>query len=329
MVRLTILKRTVAHFYRRDKMNPTNSGSSFAARAIKDIKKHRLIYLMALPVLVYYIIFCYVPMYGVLIAFKDYTPTLGIIGSKFVGLKWFIEFFNSYYFVRLIRNTFLISFYSLLWGFPMPIILALLLNEVKNNVFKKAIQTATYLPYFISLVVVCGIIVTFTSSNGVITEFAVRLGLPRGNLMANAEYFRAIYIASGIWQGMGWGSIIYIAALSGIDPGLYEAAMIDGAKRFRQIIHISIPGIMPTIIILLILNIGSLMSVGYEKIILLYGPTTYETADVISSFVYRKGIVENNFAYSSAIGLFNSVINFALLISANKISQKTTEIALW
>jgi putative aldouronate transport system permease protein len=269
-------------------------------------------------------------MYGITISFKEYSPVLGIWGSKFVGFKWFEEFFNSYYFTRLFRNTLLISLYSLLWGFPAPIILALALNEVKSKVFRRSVQTITYLPYFMSLVVVCGIIVSFTSSKGVVTQILSYLfGIPKANMLANPSFFRTIYVSSGIWQGIGWGSIIYMAALSGIDPTLYEAAMMDGAKRFKQIIHITIPGIMPTIIILLILNIGSLMSVGFEKIILLYGPTTYETADVISTFVYRKGIVENNFAYSSAIGLFNSVINFVLIVAANQISKKTTEIALW
>ncbi|MDL2233831.1 ABC transporter permease subunit [Ruminococcaceae bacterium OttesenSCG-928-L11] len=303
--------------------------ASFFSRARRDIKRNRLIYLMALPILAYYIIFHYAPMYGVLIAFKDYSPSLGILGSPFVGLKWFREFFGSYYFTRLLRNTLLISIYSLLWGFPAPILFALLINEVRNKFFKKAVQTITYMPYFMSLVVVCGILVNFTSSTGVITGIVEALGGPKSNLLANPNYFRTIYVASGIWQNIGWGSIIYLAALSGIDPALYEAATIDGAKRFRQILHITLPGIMPTIIILLILNVGNIMSVGFEKIILLYSPPTYETADVISTFVYRKGIVENNYAYSSAIGLFNSVINFLLVIAANKISTMTTEVGLW
>ena len=295
----------------------------------KDIIRNKYIYIMAIPVIIYYAIFCYGPMYGLIIAFKDFNPHNGIMGSAWVGLKWFKEFFSSYYFGRIISNTLLISFYDILWGFPAPIILALLLNEIKNKLFKSTIQTVTYLPYFMSLVVVCGILIDFTGSKGIINDVIVMFGGSRHNLLGDASLFRTIYIGSGIWQGIGWGSIIYLAALSGIDTTLYEASVVDGANRWKQLWHITIPGIMPTIIILFILRLGSIMGVGFEKIILLYNPLTYPTADVISSFVYRKGILESSFSYSTAIGLFNSVINFIILVLANKISSKATETSLW
>lgn len=295
----------------------------------RDFKKNKYVYLMVFPVIVYFIIFSYWPMYGVIIAFKDYSPGKGILGSEWIGLKNFVDFFNSYYVGRLIRNTLLINIYDLFWGFPAPIILALLINEVNNKLFKRTIQTISYLPHFISLVVVCGIIIDFTASDGLITTILSQFGVKPTNLLMRPELFRTIYISSGIWQGVGWGSIIYLAALSGINPNLYEAATIDGAGRWKQTIHITLPGIAPTIIILFILRLGSMMSVGYEKIILLYNSTTYETADVISSFVYRKGLLESDYSYSTAVGLFNSVINFVLIIIANTISRKVSETSLW
>lgn len=295
----------------------------------KDIIRNKYLYIMAIPVIIYYAIFCYGPMYGLIIAFKDFAPRNGILGSAWVGLKWFKEFFGSYYFSRIISNTLLISFYDILWGFPAPIILALMLNEIKNKFFKSTIQTVTYLPYFISLVVVCGILIDFTASKGILNDLVAVFGGERHNLLGDPNLFRTIYIGSGIWQGIGWGSIIYLAALSGIDPTLYEAGVVDGANRWKQLCHITIPGILPTIIILFILRMGSIMGVGFEKIILLYNPLTYSTADVISSFVYRKGILESSFSYSTAIGLFNSIINFIILILANKLSSITTETSLW
>ena len=295
----------------------------------RDFKKNKYVYLMILPVIAFFIIFSYWPMYGVIIAFKDYSPGKGIWGSNWVGLKNFKDFFSSYYVGRLIRNTILINIYDLIWGFPAPIILALLINEVNNKLFKRTIQTISYLPHFISLVVVCGIIIDFTASDGLITTILSYFGIKPTNLLMRPELFRTIYISSGIWQGVGWGSIIYLAALSGIDPNLYEAATIDGAGRWKQALHVTLPGIAPTIIILFILRLGSMMSVGYEKIILLYNSTTYETADVISSFVYRKGLQESNYSYSTAVGLFNSIINFMLIIIANTISRKVSETSLW
>ena len=296
---------------------------------ILDIKKNPGLYLILLPVLIWFIIFAYLPMFGLVMAFENYTPKGGFFGSQFVGFKHFMDFFGSVYFGRLIRNTLLISLLNLLFNFPAAIILALLLNEVKNRKFKKTLQTVSYLPYFISLVIVCGLIATFTASDGPITELIVSMGGKRQNYLGQPEYFRTIYILSDMWQGLGFGSIIYLAALSGIDQELYEAASLDGAGHIQQLIHVTLPGISTTIITLLILRMGTLFAVGYEKIILLYSTNTYETADVISSYVYRKGLQEFNYSYSSAVGLFNSVINTVLLVASNKLSRKYTETSLF
>lgn len=294
-----------------------------------DFVKYRYLYLMILPVLVFYILFHYMPMLGAVIAFKNFVPTLGIWDSPWVGFKHFNDFLSSYNFWRVFRNTILINVYELVFGFPAPIILALLLNEVKNTYFKRTIQTVTYLPHFISLVVICGMIIDFAATDGIINQFIKFFGGVKSPLLQKPEYFRTIFVASGIWQGVGWGSIIYLAALSGIDPSQYEAALIDGAGRFKQALHVTIPGIMPTVIILLILRLGHMMNVGFEKVILLYNPATYETADVISSLVYRRGLFEQSWSYGSAVGIFNSLINFTLIILANKISRKLNETSLW
>lgn len=299
-------------------------------RIAREIARNKYLYLMALPVLAYYLLFHYGPMYGASIAFKKYDVVKGVWGSPWVGFRYFIEFFQSHYFGRLIRNTFLLSFYQILWGFPAPIIFALLLNEIGNRGFKRAIQTATYLPHFISTVVICGLIHDFFARDGVVTSLYISLGGESVNFLTHPEYFRGIYVSTGIWQQIGWGAIIYLAALSGIDTQQYEAAIIDGAGRFMQLLHVTLPGIMPTIIIMLILRIGQVMSIGFEKIILLYNPNTYETADVISTFVYRKGLGESfEFSYTAAVGLFNSAINFVLLVSANRFSKKVSDTSLW
>lgn len=303
---------------------------SWGASLRRDFRLNSAIYLMAVPVLAYYLIFCYQPMYGAIIAFKDFNPVDGILKSQWVGVKHFVAFFGSYYSWRLIKNTCLISFYTLIFGFPIPILLALLLNELRSAVFKRTVQSISYLPHFISSVVVCGMVVDFTSSSGIITHLLHMLtGFPLENMLQQPGLFRPIYVISGIWQEVGWSSIIYIAALAGIDQEQFEAARIDGANRFAQIWHVTLPGIMPTIIILLILNIGQMMNVGYEKILLLYSPVVYDTSDVISTFVYRKGLLEMNFSFSTAVGLFNSVVNFTLLAAANWISGKVSETSLW
>lgn len=307
----------------------TKAGSRFKEKVIKDLKRNRYLYLMALPMIIFYIIFSYVPMGGAIIAFKDYTPSKGIFGSHWVGFKHFQTFFSSYYFWRILRNTILINIYSLIFGFPAPIILALLLNAIKNKIYKNAIQTISYLPHFVSLVVICGIITDFTSADGIINTLFPGLTKQGGSLLQYPEFFRTIYISSDIWQTIGWGSIIYLASLVGIDPQLYEASTLDGAGKWKQLWNVTIPGIMPTIVIMFILRVGSMMNLGFEKIILLYNPTTYETADVISSFVYRKGILEFGWSFSSAVGLFNSLINFALLLGANWMSRKLNDTSLW
>ena len=304
--------------------------NSYSSILIKDLKKNRFIYLMALPVLVYYIIFYYGPMYGVIIAFKNFSPGKGILGSPWVGLQWFKDFFNSYYFIRLLQNTLLINILSLIFSFPAPIILALLLNELRNDKFKKTVQTVTYLPHFISLVVICGMIISFLSpSTGIINHFIKTLGGEPIHFLAEPKWFRTIYVLSGVWQSAGWGSIIYLAALSGIDISLYEAATVDGANRWQKLIYVTLPGILPTIIIMLILRMGKMFTVGFEKIMLLYSPLTYDTADVISTYVYRKGILDANYSYTTAIGLFNSAINFVMLVLFNKFSRRISETSLW
>ncbi len=294
-----------------------------------DFIKNWQIYLMILPVLLYFLVFSYFPMAGIVIAFEKFSPALGILKSPFVGLENFKDFFGSYYFTRLLRNTLLLSVTTLIFSFPCPVILALLLNEVYNKPYKKAVQTISYLPYFISVVVICGLIKNFTASDGFVTQIVVELGGTRRNLLADPDLFRPIYVISDIWQNVGFNSIIYLAALSGVNMELYEAAAIDGAGRWKQTIHVTLPGIAPTVIIMLILAMGGLFNVGFEKVILLYNSMTMETADVIQSFVYRKGLTDANFGYSTAVGLFNSVINTALLLTANRISRKVTETSLF
>jgi putative aldouronate transport system permease protein len=308
---------------------PRNSADDRKTLVGKDFRRNKLLYLMTVPMIAYLLIFCYYPMYGAVIAFKNFAPARGIMGSPWAGLKHFQDFFGSFYFGRLLKNTFLISFWSIVFGFPAPILLALILNEVRGKAFKKVCQTVSYLPYFISMVVVCGLIRDFCSEAGFIGQLAALLGGRPGNLLSRAENFRAIYVGSGIWQGIGWGSIIYLAAIAGIDMELYDAATIDGAGRYRQILHITIPCILPTIIIIFLLNIGGILNVGFEKIILLYNSGTMVTADVISSFTYRRGLLESNFSYSTAVGLFNSVVNFIFLVTANTVSRKVSETSLW
>lgn len=295
----------------------------------KDFIRRKQVYILAIPVIAYYLIFHYLPMYGAIIAFKDYSPTRGILDSPWAGFEHFKTFFNSYYFLRVVRNTLLINLYDIIFGFPAPIIFALLLNEIRNSLFKRSIQTITYIPHFISVIVICGMVVDFLSKSGLVNNIIEMFGGQAISFLIDPKWFRTIYVGSGIWQNLGWGSIVYLSALTGINPNLYEAAKIDGAGRFKQVLHVTLPGIAPTIIILLILRIGNMMSLGFEKIILLYNPNTYETADVISSFVYRKGLLEMNYSYSTAVGLFNSVVNFILLISANKISRMASEASLW
>lgn len=296
----------------------------------QDFRRNKIIYLFCIPIVLWYIIFCYIPMGGIVIAFQNYTPGKGLLQSDWIGFENFVRFFTGPYAWRLIRNTFALSLLDLIFNFPAPIIFALLLNEVGCRSYKKTIQTISYMPYFISLVVMCGIIVDFTQSGGIISDLVSSLtGKPPQNLLGNASYFRPIYTISSIWQGLGYGSIIYIAALSGIDMELYEAATIDGASRWKQMIHVTLPSISSTIIIMLIMKMGSMLSIGSEKVLLLYSPAVYDTADVISTYVYRNGFETYNYSFATAVGLFNSVVNTAFLVTVNKLCRKYSEISLF
>ncbi|KOR76139.1 ABC transporter permease [Paenibacillus solani] len=288
------------------------------------------LYLFIAPAFLYFLIFHYGPMYGIQIAFKNFIPTLGITGSPWVGFDHFVRFFNSYYFWDLLWNTLSISLYELAIGFPLPIILALAFNEVKDSFFKRTVQTVTYAPHFISVVVMSGMIITFLSpSSGMIVNFVEMLGFQAPQFLTDPAWFKTVYVLSGVWQSAGWGTIIYLAALSGVDPQLHEAAVVDGASRFKRILHINIPAIVPTITILLILNMGSILGVGFEKILLLQNPLNMSSSDVISTFVYRSGLVDAQYSFSTAVGLFNSVINAILLIAVNQIARRTSENSLW
>jgi len=284
---------------------------------------------MFLPMFLFYVIFRYIPMGGIVIAFQNYRPALGIMNSSWVGFQNFSDFFGSVFFGRIVRNTLSINIMFLAFGFPAAIIFALFLNELTSRRFKKAVQTATYMPYFISVVVAAGITRLFVRHSGIINDVRALFGMERIVFLAQPQYFRPIFVISGIWQTLGWNSIIFIAALAAVSVELYDAALVDGAGRLRRIWHVSIPGIMPTIIIMLILNIGGLMSLGAERILLLYNPGIYSTADVISTFVFRLGIEQARFGYAAAVGLFNSVINFILLITADRIAKLAGQTGLF
>lgn len=295
----------------------------------KSIRKNWELYLLLVPVILYFLIFHYYPLYGLQIAFKVFIATKGITGSPWVGFKHFERFFDSYYFGRLIKNTIGIGVFTLLVSFPVPIIIALLLNEVKSLRFKKFVQTIIYAPHFLSTVVVVGMLLLFLKSDGMINQVIMLFGGTPIDFISEPAWFKSIYVLSDVWQTMGWSSIIYIAALSAVDPAQHEAAMMDGASKFQRIIHINIPAIMPTIVILFILNVGSVMAIGFEKVFLLQNDLNMSTSDVISTFVYRSGILEAQYSFSAAVGLFNSIINFILLIMVNQIAKKVSDTSLW
>lgn len=301
----------------------------FWRRLGRDLVKNRIVYLMWLPVLAYYLVFHYAPMGGIVIAFQNYKPFKGITGSQFVGMKWFIDFLTGPYAWRVIRNTLIISLQNIVFGFPMPILLALMINEVKSTKLKKTVQTVSYMPHFISLIVVCGLLMDFSSSQGLFNAIGTALGAPRTNYLSNIDTYRPIYVISGIWKQMGWGSIIYLATLSAVDPSLYEAAAIDGANRFRRILHVTLPALVPVIAVQLIMRLGQVMSEGYEKTILIYNESTWEVSDIVSSFVYRRGLLENNYSYGAAVGLFNSLVNVVILTLSNSASRALTSESLW
>lgn len=285
--------------------------------------------MLAIPFL-YYVVYRYIPMYGVIIAFKDFSIGRGVMRSEWVGLKWFLQFFRSFYFPRLIRNTFLMSFYGFIFGFPVPIVFALLLNEVRFPRYKRIVQTVSYLPHFISTVIVIGIMVNFLSpSDGLVNVLITRLGGEPIHFMSENRWFRALYVGSSIWQQFGFNSIIYLAAISGISVELYDAAEVDGCSRLQKIRHVTLPGISSTVIILMILRIGRMMSVGFEKIILMYSPSVYEVADVIATYVYRRGIISGEYSFGTAVGVFDSLVNLALLVAVNRLARRYSETSLW
>ncbi len=297
----------------------------------KRIAKNRELYILMIPVVIYFLLFHYKPMLGLIIAFQDFKPRLGYFESPWVGLTHFINFFTGPYFGSRLWNTLKISLSTLVIGFPAPILFALLMNELRGKWFSRTVQTITYLPHFISMVVVCAMIKEFTESGGFINAIAQVFGYDGRSMLNVSELFLPIYVISNVWQGIGWGSIVYLAALTGIDMQLYEAARIDGAGRWKQTLHVTIPGILPTIVTMFIMRCGQIMSVGHEKILLMMNATTQETADVISTFVYRMVFANPNpqYSYSAAVGLFNSVVNFVLVILANTVSRKLSNTSLW
>ena len=303
---------------------------SARTRLARDLRRDWQLYGLLLPVAAYFVVFHYLPMYGIQIAFQNFSIRRGIWGSAWVGFEHFRQFFRSYYFKQVLTNTFGISLYSLAVGFPSPIVLALLMNEVGLRWFRRTVQTATYAPHFISTVVMCSMIQLFLSpQSGMINKLITGLGGEAVYFLGTPSMFKSVYVLSGVWQSTGWSSIIYMAALAGIDPQLHEAAVMDGAGRLRRIWHINLPGILPTAVILLIMNCGSLLNVGFEKIFLLQNDLNRSASEVISTLVYQQGLIKHNYSYSTAVGLFNSAINCSLLILVNQLARRVGETSLW
>jgi len=298
-------------------------------RLVKALARDRYLYIMLLLPAIYFAVFHYAPMYGIILAFKDFDIGRGILGSPWVGLKHFQDFFSNAYSWKLVWNTVILRVWHLSIGFPAPIILALLLNELRHERFKRLVQTSSYLPHFISLVVVCGMIVSFLASDGPINSLIKFLGGKTYPWLQQPEWFRPIYIFSGIWQDAGWASVIYLAALTGISPELIEAAVIDGANRWQRLLNITLPGILPTVTIMFLLRIGQLLTIDYQKILLLYTPTTYETADVLGTYIYRRGIISADFSYATAVGLFQSLVGLVFIVGSNWIAKRAGDTSLW
>ncbi|WP_188995265.1 ABC transporter permease [Paenibacillus nasutitermitis] len=297
---------------------------------IKHMKRDKQLLILFIPCILFYIIFRYGPLYGLIIAFKDYSVFTGIIDSPWVGLKHFNRFFLSQDFFMLFKNTLLLGFFSLVFGFPFPIILAIMLNEIRVHWFKKIIQTASYLPTFLSVVIISSMIIDFLSpNNGLINQFISLLGFEKKYFLIDPDWFRPIYVISDIWSSMGYEAIIFLAAIASISPTLYEAAKVDGCSRFQMMRHITLPGILPTILIIFILKTGSMIRIGYEKVLLLYNAMTYDVADVFSTFVYRKGLLESNYSYGAAVGMFEAVVAMVMLIGANSISKRLGGGGIW
>lgn len=302
---------------------------SFFRRLRRNIRSYPALYLLFIPIFVYYALFKYGPMGGAVIAFLKFRPARGIINSPWVGLQHFKDFLTGPYAGRVITNTLLLNLWQIIVGFPAPIVLAILFNEMRQSRYRSFLQSVSYVPYFISLVVVCGIIRDFCASDGLFSDILASLGMPRQNLLTDTRFYMPIYVLSSLWQSWGWGSVLYIATLSNTDPQLYEAATVDGAGRMRKIWHITLPSLLPIILVQLIMRMGNIMSYGADRTLLLYSPAVYDTADIISSFVYRSGLELLNYSFASAVDLFNSVINLILLVSANRISRKLTGESLW
>lgn len=314
----------------QDNLLPSAKSSSFLERVRRYLQHNFFFLLLMLPGTIMILVFYYIPFVGLIMGFQDFSIGKGIFHSPFVGFKNFIDFFSSAYFYRIIKNTFVLSILSVVFTFPAPIIFALLLNEVRHFAFKRVIQTISYLPHFISTVILVGFIFTlFSPSQGIITLLVEKLIGHKIIFLGSSEWFRPLYIGLGVYSSFGWDSIIFLAALSGIDPTLYEAAKIDGANRWVQMKSITLPSLQPTIVILLILRMGSILDVGFETVYLMSSPAIYDVADVISTYVFRKGIIENNYGYSTAVGIFNSVVNFGFVWLTNKISKKVNDISLW
>ncbi|KQO17643.1 sugar ABC transporter permease [Paenibacillus sp. Leaf72] len=304
--------------------------NSRTATLIRLVKRDKYLLLMFSPIFIYYLVIMYFPMPGVIMAFKNFTPGKGIFSGDWVGLKWFIQFYDSIYFWRLLRNTFLLAFLPLLFGFPIPILFAICVVEIKNRAFKRFAQTITYLPHFISTVVIAGMLINFLSpTDGIVNILLEKIGLEPINFMMEPGWFRTIFTSSDIWQSFGFSSIIYIAAIMSIDPEMYDSGKIDGVNKFQELWHLTLPSIKPTIIILLLLSLGGIMSVGFEKVYLLYNAATYETGDVLSTYVYRMGIIGQNYSFATAIGVFNSIITFILVFAANQLTRRATNMSLW
>jgi len=320
------MSNSIAVCTNNKKLQKRDSGKTW-----KLMKQNWVLYVFLIPAVVYIATFMYGPMYGLVIAFKDFVPAKGIMGSSWAGMKWVKMFFETPRFWQILKNTLVLSLYSLAVGFPFPIILALVINDIRASKMKKFCQTVTYMPYFISTVVLVGMLsVFFSPDSGFVNTLLAKLGGSGTTFfMGEEKYFRHMYVWSGIWQSMGWNSVIYIAALSGVDQQLHEAAMIDGANRFQRVLHVDLPTILPTIIILLIMNCGSILNVGYEKVYLMQNDLNSSVSEIISTYVYKIGLQQQRYSYSTAIGLFNNVINFGLLVTVNKIAKKLSGTGLW
>ena len=309
------------------KSDPRSRLHDWRERLEKDLRNNWQLYVMILPVLVGFFLFRFYPLYGLQIAFKDYNIVSGVRGSEWVGLENFFKFVEDPFFFRVVKNTVVLGFWTLVISYPLPIIFAVLLNEVKqqHGLFKRVTQSISYLPHFVAVVVIVGLIYDFFSFDGIVNQIAVALTGDTVRILGASEWFRPLYVGSVVWQGVGWGSIIYLAALTGIPPELYEAAIVDGASRWQRIKYVTLPGLLPVISVTLILSVSSIISVGFERAFLLQQPATYSVSDVIATYVYRRGLIKFDFSYGAAIGLFDSVVAFALVVAANYIVKRTNE----